>query len=67
MNLELQDEDGIDTTCSPLGMPAHSDWVLHAPFRYDRSMIHNDLIYRLSNDAGRYAVRTRFFVSVISR
>lgn len=59
MAVELQDEHGIDQACSPLGMPAHSDWVMHAPYQFDRSMIHNDLIYRLSNEAGRYAVRTR--------
>lgn len=59
MALELQDEEGIDQSCSPLGMPAHSDWVMHAPYQFDRSMMHNDLIYRISNDAGRYAVRTK--------
>ena len=59
MAVELQDEDGIDQDCSPFGMPAHSDWVMHAPYNFDRSMMHNDLIYRTSNDAGRYAVRTR--------
>ena len=59
MALELQDENGIDQECSPFGMPAHSDWVMHAPYFFDRSMMHNDLIYRISNDAGRYAVRTQ--------
>lgn len=59
MALELQDENGIDQSCSPLGMPSHSDWIINAPYRYDRSMIHNDLIYRISNDVGRYAPRTR--------
>lgn len=59
MAVELQDENGIDQSCSPLGMPANSDWVMHAPYFFDRSMMHNDLIYRLSNDVGRYAVRTR--------
>ncbi len=59
MALELQDENGIDQDCSPFGMPAHSDWVMHAPYQFDRSMIHNDLIYRTSNDMGRYAVRTK--------
>ena len=59
MAMELQDENGIDQSCSPLGMPAHSDWVMHAPYNFDRSMMHNDLVYRTSNDVGRYAVRTR--------
>jgi hypothetical protein len=58
--IELQDENGIDRSLSPLGLPSDSDWVMHAPYQFDRSMMHNDLIYRLSNDAGRYAPRTKF-------
>jgi len=60
MALELQDENGVDQNCTPFGMPAESDWIMHAPYQFDRSMMHNDLIYRLSNNAGRYAVHTRF-------
>ena len=56
----MQDENGIDRNFPVLGMPGDSDWVMHAPYQFDRSMMHNDLIYRLSNDAGRYAVRTKF-------
>lgn len=59
MAVELQDEQGIDQDCKPFGMPANSDWLMHAPYFYDRSMMHNDLIYRLSNQIGRYAPRTR--------
>lgn len=59
MALELQDENGIDQNCSPFGMPAESDWLMHAPYQFDRSMMHNDLLYRLSNEVGRYAVRTK--------
>ena len=59
MAVEMQDENGIDRNMQPLGMPGESDWIMHAPFQFDRSMMHNDLIYRLSNDAGRYAVRTK--------
>ena len=60
VSVELQDENGIDRSLSPLGLPADSDWIMHAPYQFDRSMMHNDLIYRLSNDAGRYAPRTKF-------
>jgi hypothetical protein len=42
-----------------LGMPEESDWVLHAPYDFDRSLIHNPLAYALSNALGRYASRTR--------
>jgi hypothetical protein len=60
MAVELQDEFGIDRNLSPLGLPSHSDWIMHAPYNFDRSMMHNDLIYRISNDSGRYAPRTKF-------
>ena len=59
MALELQDENGIDQECSPFGMPENADWLMHAPYQFDRSMMHNDLVYRTSNDLGRYAPRTR--------
>ncbi len=41
-----------------LGMPANSDWVLYAPFNFDRTLIHEPFIYSLSNDIGSYASRT---------
>jgi hypothetical protein len=59
MAVELQDEQGIDQDCKPFGMPANSDWLMHSPFFWDPSFMHNDLIYRLSNQIGRYAPRTR--------
>lgn len=43
-----------------LDMPADSDWVLYAPLDYDRALIRNALAFRLSNEIGRYAPRTRF-------
>ncbi|RYD36673.1 MAG: hypothetical protein EOP86_05380, partial [Verrucomicrobiaceae bacterium] len=42
-----------------LGMPAHSDWVLYAPYDFDPSLLHNPFIYALSNSIGRYAVRSK--------
>ena len=60
LNLETRqayDEDEQDLPL--LGMPAHSDWVFHAPFNFDRSLLHNPLAYAMSNATGRYAVRTR--------
>ena len=60
MAVELQDDNGVDQRCSPLGMPAEADWLMHAPYFYDRAMMHNDLMYRTSNEMGRYAPRTRF-------
>jgi hypothetical protein len=44
---------------SPLGLPAESDFVLYAPDNFEPVLIHNPLIYQLSNEIGRYAPRTR--------
>jgi len=49
-----------DTNISPLGMPAESDWILWGPYNFDRALMRNPLIYELSNQVGRYAVRSRF-------
>ncbi|MDB6135498.1 MAG: hypothetical protein JWM59_3741 [Verrucomicrobiales bacterium] len=59
ITLESKDASGRDRDVSPAGMPQDEDWVLNAPYDYDRSLIRNPLVYQLSNDAGRYAVRTR--------
>jgi len=70
LNVETRkpsDEDEQDF--SLLGMPSHSDWVFHAPYAFDRSLLHNPLMYALSNSVGRYAVRNRMaevFVDVTS-
>lgn len=59
-SVEFQDELGDDRDLSPLGMPAESDWVLYAPNNFEPILIHNPLAYRLSNELGQYAPRTRF-------
>lgn len=59
--LELREDYADDDDDEALlGMPAESDWVLYAPLGFDRALIRNALVYRLSNDVGRYAPRTRF-------
>ncbi|MHC4099130.1 MAG: CotH kinase family protein, partial [Planctomycetota bacterium] len=40
-------------------MPADSDWVLYGPGGFDQALINNPLAHELSNQIGRYAVRTR--------
>lgn len=57
---ETWDLDGEDKNVSIWGFPAESDWILYGPAQYDRALISNALAYELSNQAGRYAVRTRF-------
>jgi hypothetical protein len=55
-----------DTTvkASLLGMPAEHDWILYAPYT-DKTLIRNVLTYRLANEMGYYASRTRFCELVI--
>ena len=58
--VEARDAFGEDKDISPLGLPEDSDWILYAPYNFDRALIRNALVYELSNQIGRYAVRTRF-------
>ena len=59
-SVEFWDEQNEDVDHSVLGMPADSDWVLYAPYRFDRTFTRNALMYELSRRIGRYAPRTRF-------
>ena len=59
-NLELQDMHGDDLDREVLGMPSESDWILYAPYNFDRALIRNAFMYAVSNQLGMYAVRTRF-------
>lgn len=58
--LETHDVGGNDRDVALLGMPAESDWVLYGAYNFDLTMLHNALMYELSNQVGRYAVRTKF-------
>ena len=58
--VEAWDEYNRDIDIEPFGMPAEADWVLYAPLNFDPSFMNNPLMYDLSNQLGRYAVRTRF-------
>lgn len=57
--VESRNEAGGDRDFPVLGLPDDSDWVLNAPYEYDRALLRNPLMYSLSNAAGRYAPRTR--------
>lgn len=61
MTMGAYDEDNQGLDVSPLGFPSNDDFVMNAPYTFDKSLVHNDLIYRLSNEVGRYAVRTKHF------
>jgi len=54
------DPGNIDLDIPLLGMPTEADWVFLSPLVFDRALMRNALIYRLSNAMGRYAPRSRF-------
>ncbi|MGA3142742.1 MAG: CotH kinase family protein [Verrucomicrobiota bacterium] len=58
-SMEFWDDLNNSADYSPLGLPAESDFVLYAPDNFEPVLIHNPLIYQLSNEVGRYAPRTR--------
>ncbi|MBN1382499.1 MAG: CotH kinase family protein, partial [Deltaproteobacteria bacterium] len=63
--VETRDEDGEDRDVSLLRMPEESDWVLYAPY-IDKTLIRNNLAYKLANDMGHYASRTQFCELVLN-
>ncbi|MEM7392040.1 MAG: CotH kinase family protein, partial [Verrucomicrobiota bacterium] len=58
--VESWDGAGEDRGIKPLGLPRESDWILYAPFQFDRAFMRNPFIYELSNQTRNFAVRTRF-------
>ena len=60
MNVEARNELDEDKDVAPLGLPAESDWILSGRYTFDRTLIHNPFIFEISNQIGRYAMRTRF-------
>ena len=63
--LETQDSVGNNLNVSLVGLPKENDWILYGPYD-DQSLIRNVLAYKLSNDMGRYASRTRFCELVLN-
>ena len=59
-SIEAWNELNQNKNISPLGLPEESDFILNARSVYDRSLMRNAFIYELSNQVGRYAVRTKF-------
>ncbi|MFN0067850.1 MAG: CotH kinase family protein, partial [Limisphaerales bacterium] len=60
LNVEVRGETDDDLDVELLGLPAESDWVLHAPYNFDPAGFRNPLAYSLSRQVGRYASRHRF-------
>ena len=59
-SIEAWDEADDNKNIAPLGLPKESDWILSGRYTFDRALMRNPFIYELSNQIGRYAVRTRF-------
>ena len=53
------------TDVSLLGMPAHEDWVLKALYQ-DKSLLRDDLAFRLYNQMGHYSSRSRYCEVVVN-
>jgi hypothetical protein len=58
-SIELWTPVGSDSSAALLGMPMEEDWVLFAPYN-DKSLMRDWLAYKLGNDMGRYAPRTKY-------
>ena len=56
--IELRDNDGKEVDAPLLDMPAHSDWVLLAPYN-DVSAVRDPLAFQLWRDMGHWGPRTR--------
>ena len=55
--LETRDENGKEVNVALLGMPAHSKWVLLAPYN-DVSMLRDPLAFQLWREMGHWGPRT---------
>lgn len=56
---EIHDSLGEDWNVPLLGMPEENDWILNNPWS-DKTLLRNVLSYKISNDLGRYATRTKY-------
>ncbi len=57
--IKLVTSEGKNNLQSVMGMPAHSDWVLHGPF-LDKTLLRNYLFYNLAGEMMDYAPNVRF-------
>ena len=63
--IETQNEDGSNRDVSLLAFPEENDWALYAPY-YDRSLLRNVLSFKLANELGWYATRTKYCELVLN-
>ena len=55
---ETRDDDGEEQDVALLDMPAHSDWVLLAPYN-DVSMLRDPMAFQMWREMGHWAPRTK--------
>jgi hypothetical protein len=68
-SVEAMDEEGAEAEVSPLGLPAHADWVLYFPDpdqNKDPALLFNTFAYELSRNMGHYAVRFRWVEAFVN-
>lgn len=61
---ETRNADGTNLNVPLLGFPEENDWILYAPYS-DKTLLRNVLAYKLFNEMGSYASRTKFCELVI--
>jgi len=64
-SFETRDSTGANNNVSLLGLPKENDWILYGPYD-DKSLIRNAFEYKLANDLGWYASRTRYCELVLN-
>lgn len=62
---ETRNDKGENLNVSLLSLPAENDWVLISPYS-DKSLIRDQLSYRLSRAMGRYASNTKFVELIVN-
>ncbi len=60
MSFESWDENGDDQDITPFGFSPEADWILNTRYTFDLSLMRNPFLYDLSNQIGRWAVKTQF-------
>ena len=56
--LETRGPDSVNYNVSIFDWPSDNDWILYAPYT-DKSLIRNVLTFKLGNETGNYAPRTK--------
>jgi len=60
LSFESWDEFDQDKEIKPLGFTKEADWILNSRYTFDLALMRNPFLYKLSNQIGRWAVKTRF-------